>query len=121
MESQLIVHVCQNARPAIGRRLRNGNQRGMLIGISSAGPRRPYTNIGGYFDMDHNSVPDRQPENRRANNTPTARLALRLRLPRLLAIACLLGGITIPAFGLNPNRALTQALHRIWQIQQGLP
>ncbi len=35
-----------------------------------------------------------------------------------LALICALG---LPAFGLDSNRALTQAFHRIWQSPEGLP
>ncbi len=39
------------------------------------------------------------------------------------AALLLLATLTLPrvAFGLDPNRALTQYVHRIWQSQQGLP
>src|SRR5262245_38450547 len=38
----------------------------------------------------------------------------------LLALATALA-FSQPAHALNPDRSLTQALHRIWQMQQGLP
>src|SRR5258708_7375170 len=40
----------------------------------------------------------------------------------LRAIACLLVfGLAPRGLALDPNRALTQAFHRIWQVSQGLP
>ncbi len=42
---------------------------------------------------------------------------MRLRV-RCLALLAASAGI---AFGLDPNRTLTQYVHRIWQVQQGLP
>src|SRR5579871_5430543 len=30
-------------------------------------------------------------------------------------------GCAVSAFGLDPTRTLTQYIHRIWQVQQGLP
>src|SRR5579871_4951564 len=30
-------------------------------------------------------------------------------------------GCAVSAFGLDPTRTLTQYVHRIWQVQQGLP
>jgi ligand-binding sensor domain-containing protein/signal transduction histidine kinase len=44
-------------------------------------------------------------------------LAMRLRV-RCLVLLMAGAGI---AFGLDPNRTLTQYVHRIWQVQQGLP
>lgn len=38
-----------------------------------------------------------------------------------VGVAILALGLCLPAFGLDPSRSLTQYLHRIQQIQQGLP
>lgn len=43
-------------------------------------------------------------------------------MPRLLrAFAAAAFVCSLPAFALNPDRELTQYVHRIWQTQQGLP
>ena len=46
---------------------------------------------------------------------------MRLRVRRLGFIAAFLAAGAGIAFGLDPNRTLTQYVHRIWQTQQGLP
>ncbi|MBL9125169.1 MAG: hypothetical protein JNG90_16145, partial [Planctomycetaceae bacterium] len=48
----------------------------------------------------------------------------RARRAASLALAAVLAGAILaaqPAWGLDPSRRLVQCLHRIWQLQQGLP
>jgi signal transduction histidine kinase/ligand-binding sensor domain-containing protein len=40
---------------------------------------------------------------------------------RLVLLLSALAAVFTPAYGLDPSRALTQYVHRIWQVPQGLP
>ncbi len=49
-------------------------------------------------------------------------MAMSLRLAtKLLLLLLLLSGLARPLMALDPSRSLTQYLHRIWQVQHGLP
>lgn len=49
-------------------------------------------------------------------------MAMSLRsATKILLLLVLLGGMTRPSSALDPSRSLTQYLHRIWQVQNGLP